>query len=328
MAERVGWGILGTGKIAAKFAEDLRHVPGATLTAVGSRRAETADVFGRRFRIPHRHADYTALVNDPEVDIVYVSTPHSLHAENARLALEAGKHVLCEKPFTLNAPQAADLIALARQRGLFLMEAMWMRFLPAIVHVRQILAERTLGDIRMLSADFGLKFTFDPASRLFAPELGGGALLDLGVYPVSLASMVFGRPATIASIAAMGRTGVDDQSGILFRYPQGEIACLYTAMGVETPTEAALTGTLGRLRMHAPFYQTNDLTLTLPGRRTRSFHHQRTGNGLHYQALEVMDCLRQGRGESGIMPLDESLAVMETLDAIRAQWGLKYPGEI
>jgi dihydrodiol dehydrogenase / D-xylose 1-dehydrogenase (NADP) len=327
MAERVGWGILGTGKIAVKFADDLGHVPGAALTAVGSRRGETADAFGLRFRIPHRHASYEALVNDPDVDVVYISTPHSLHAENARLALEAGKAVLCEKAFTLNARQAADLIALARQRRLFLMEAMWMRFLPGIVQARQIVAEKTLGDLRLLTADFGLQFAFDPAGRLYAPELGGGALLDLGVYPVSLSSMVFGRPASIVSLATMGRTGVDDQSGIVFRYPQGEIACLHTAMGASTPTEAVLTGTQGRLRLHAPFYQTDELTLSLSGRKERSFQHRRTGNGLHYEALEVMGCMRQGRLESDVMPLDESLAIMETLDSIRAQWGLRYPGE-
>ncbi len=327
MAERIGWGILGTGKIAVKFADDLQHAPGAVLTAVGSRSAETAEAFGRRFRIPHRHASYAALVNDPDVEVVYVSTPHSLHAEDARLALEAGKAVLCEKPFTLNARQAADLIALARQRRLFLMEAMWMRCLPGIVHARQIVAEKSLGDLRLLSADFGLKFPFDPAGRLYAPELGGGALLDLGVYPVSLASMVFGRPASIVSLATMGATGVDDQSAIVFRYPQGEIACLYTAMGALTPTEAVLTGTQGRLRLHPPFYQTDELTLSLAGRKEKSFRHRRIGNGLHYQALEVMECMRQGRLESDVMPLDESLAIMETLDSIRAQWGLHYPGE-
>lgn len=327
MAERVGWGILGTGKIAVRFADDLRHVPGAVLTAVGSRRAETAEAFGARFHIPHRHADYAALVNDPDVDIIYVSTPPSLHAPNSRLALEAGKHVLCEKPFTLNARQAADLIALARTRGLFLMEAMWMRFLPAIVHVRQILAEGTLGEVRMLSADFGLRFVFQPAGRLFAPDLGGGALLDLGVYPVSLAHMVFGPPAAITSLAAMGPTGVDDQSGILLRFSGGQIAVLHTAMGVATPTEAVLIGTQGRLRLHSHFYRTNHLTLEMPGRRDRNFRHRPTGNGLHYQALEVMECLRQGRKESGTMPLSETLAVMETLDAIRVQWGLRYPDE-
>ncbi len=327
MTQRVGWGILGTGKIAVKFADDLQHAPGAVLAAVGSRTSETAEAFGRRFRIPHRHASYAALVNDPDVDVVYVSTPHSLHAENARLALEAGKAVLCEKPFTLNAAQAADVIALARQRQLFLMEAMWMRFLPAIVDVRRILDEGTLGEVRMLSADFGLRFTFDPQDRLFAPALGGGALLDLGVYPVSLAHMVLGRPATIVSLATMGPTGVDDQSGIVLRYAGGQIASLHTAMGTATPTEAAITGTQGCLRLHAPFYCTDDLTLSLPGKPDRHIHHRRTGNGLHYQAVEVMRCLREARLESDVMSLAESLAVMETLDAIRAQWGLCYPGE-
>jgi len=327
MTERVGWGILGTGRIAVKFAADLRHAPGALLAAVGSRNPETAEAFGRRFRIPHRHASYAALVNDPDVDVVYVSTPHSLHADNARLALEAGKGVLCEKPFTLNARQAYELIALARLRGLFLMEAMWTRLLPAAVLLRRMLADGILGDVRLLAADFGLQFDFDPASRLFAPELGGGALLDLGVYPVSLASMIFGPPASIASLATIGETGVDDQSGIVFRYPQGQIACLYTAMGVTTPTEATLVGTRGRLRLHAPIYCPEQMTLTLTGRKDRLIERRLNGNGLHYQAVEVMRCLRGGKLESEIMPLDESLAVMETLDAIRAQWGLRYPGE-
>lgn len=327
MTERVGWGILGTGKIAVEFADDLRHVPGAALAAVGSRTAEAAEGFGNRFRIPRRHASYDELVHDPEIDVVYVATPPALHAGHARLALEAGKHVLCEKPFTLNARQAADLIALARERRLFLMEAMWMRFLPAIVDARRILAEGTLGEVRMLSADFGLRFSFNPQGRLFAPELGGGALLDLGVYPVSLAHMVLGRPATIVSLATMGPTGVDDQSGIVLRYAGGQIAVLHAAMGVATPTEAAIIGTLGRLRLHSHFYRTDDLTLSLPGKPDRNIHHRRTGNGLHHQAIAVMESLRQERLECETMPLSESLAVMETLDAIRAQWGLKYPGE-
>jgi predicted dehydrogenase len=327
MIQRVGWGILSTGKIAAGFAEDLRHVPGAALAAVGSRTAEAADGFANRFQIPRRHASYADLVHDPAIDVVYVATPHSLHAEHTRLALEAGKHVLCEKPFTLNARQAAELIALARERRLFLMEAMWMRFLPALVDVRRLLAEGTLGEVRMLSADFGLRFAFNPHGRLFAPELGGGALLDLGVYPVSLAHMVFGRPEIIVSLASLGSTGVDDQSGIVLRYPAGQIAVLHTAMGAATPTEAAIIGTQGRLHLRSPFYRTDDLTLSRPGKRDRKIHHRRKGNGLHYQALAVMESLRQGRLECETMPLSETLAVMETLDAIRAPWGLCYPGE-
>ena len=327
MADRVGWGILGTGRIAVKFADDLQHAPGAALTAVGSRSAETAETFGRRFRIPHRHASYEALVNDPDVDVVYVSTPHGLHAENTRLALEAGKAVLCEKPFTLNARQANETIALSRQRSLFLMEAMWTRFLPTIVDLRRMLADGLLGDVRLLAADFGLQFALEPGRWLFAPDLGGGALLDLGVYPVSLASMVFGPPTLITSLAAMGETGVDEQAGIVFRYPQGQIACLYATSRVTTPTEATLVGTRGRLRIQAPMFSPEGVTLSFPGQKDRRVTRHIRGIGLHYQATEVMRCLTEGKRESNVMPLDESLAVMETLDAIRAQWGLRYPGE-
>ena len=327
MAERVGWGILGTGKIAVKFTDDLRHVPGAALTAVGSRSTETAEAFGRRFRIPHRHATYEALVNDPDVDVVYISTPHSLHAENARLALEAGKAVVCEKPFTLNARQAADLIARARERGLFLMEAMWMRFLPAIVHVRQMVAEKTLGDVRLISADFGLQFAFDPAGRLYAPELGGAHCSTWASTPCRWRTWSSGgrRPSSLWPAWAPPAWMINP--GSCCATPEVEIAVLHTAMGVATPTEAAIIGTLGRLRLHSHFYCTDDLTLSLPGKPDRDIHHRRTGNGLHYQAMAVMESLRQGRLESETMPLSESLAVMETLDAIRAQWGLRYPGE-
>ncbi len=268
MAERVGWGILGTGKIAVKFADDLRHVPGAALTAVGSRSAETAKAFGRRFRIPHQHASYAALVNDPDVDVVYISTPHSLHAENARLALEAGKAVLCEKAFTLNARQAADLIALARERRLFLMEAMWMRFLPAIVHVRQILAEKALGDVRLLSADFGAALRLRPGQ----PAVCSGTRRRSAARP--------GRLSRVAGIHGLRSPGHDRQPGdhgphrrrrsVRNRLPLRRGArslSLYTAMGAATPTEAVLTGTHGRLRLHAPFYQPDDLTLCLSGQQ-------------------------------------------------------------
>lgn len=327
MGERIGWGIIGTGTIAHDFAADLRRAPGAELAAVGSRTAEAAEAFGRRFRVPHRHANYAALVEDPSVDVVYVATPHSLHAANSRMALEAGKPVLCEKSLTINAREALGLIELARSRSLFLMEAMWTRYLPAVIHFRELLAEGVLGDIRMLAADFGLRFDFDPHGRLFAPELGGGALLDLGVYPVSLASMVLGQPESIVSLAKLGETGVDDQAGIVFRYGGGQIACLYTSMRASTPSEATIIGTKGRIRLDAPIYKPEGMTITLPGRKDRRIVRRVDGNGLHYEAVEVMRCLTEGKLESSVMPLDESLSIMQTMDAIRAQWGLVYPGE-
>jgi predicted dehydrogenase len=210
VADKTHWGIIGTGKIAKEFATGLAVLPEAELVAVGSRTAESANRFANMFGVPHRHASYEALVNDSNVDVVYVATPHSLHKENSLLCLQAGKAVLCEKPFTINAAEAETVIRLAREKKLFLMEAMWTRFIPLVVKVRQLLADRVIGDVQMLVADLGFLVDFDPLHRLFAPQLGGGALLDLGVYPVSLASMIFGPPSRITGMAQLGKTGVDE----------------------------------------------------------------------------------------------------------------------
>ncbi len=325
--ETTRWGILGTGRIAQAFADDLRFAPGAELSAVGSRAAATAQAFGERFRIPHRHASYEALVQDPQVDVVYVATPHNLHEPAARLALQAGKPVLCEKPFTLNAAEARGLINLARQRQIFLMEAMWTRFLPAAARLRELLAEGWIGDACLLAADFGTRFDPEADRRQFAAELGGGALLDLGVYPVSLASMVFGPPETIVSLGVVGPTGVDEVGGVLLRYPHGQMACLYTSLRLDTPTEAHLIGTQGRIRIHAPMFRPTGLSLIREGTNEEIVDCPILGTGLHHEAAEVMRCLQAGQLESPVMPLDESRSIMETLDAIRVQWGLKYPRE-
>ncbi len=324
---KIRWGIVGTGKIAASFAEDLSHASDAELIAVGSRSKQSAEAFGNRFAIPRRHASYAALAEDAQVDVAYIATPHTEHQANSALCIQAGKAVLCEKPFTLNAGEAQSLIDLARQRGLFLMEAMWTRFLPAIGELRRLLQEGVLGDVRMLAADFGKRFPFDPAHRLFAPELGGGALLDLGVYPVSLASLVFGPPNRIACMASMGTTGVDEQAGILFGYEGGKLAMLSASMQVTTPDEATILGTRGYLRIHPPMHAPDRMTLSLEGRKEKVLEHPIRGNGLHYQAVEVMRCLREGNLESDHMRLDESLEVMQAMDAVRSQWGLRYPGE-
>ena len=323
----IRWGIVGTGKIATSFAQDLRHARGAELVAIASRSQESARAFAQRFRVPSWHTSYEALAEDPQVDVAYIATPHTQHYSNSALFLQAGKAVLCEKPFTLNAGEAERLIELARQRGLFLMEAMWTRFLPAIGVLRQLLEEGTLGEVRMLAADFGKRFRFDPTSRLFAPELGGGALLDLGVYPVSLASMVFGPPERIQCMASMGATGVDEQEGILFGYAGGRQAVLYASMQVTTPDEATILGTRGYLRIHSPMHAPHRITVFGENGKEHRHDNPIQGNGLHYQAIEVMRCLREGVGESKYMRLDESLEVMKAMDAMRAEWGLRYPSE-
>ncbi len=323
----VRWGILGTGRIAGLFAQGLAVVPEAQLVAVGSRTQEAADAFGERFGAARRHGSYAALAADPEIDVIYVATPHPLHHDNTLLCLRAGKAVLCEKPFALNATEARAMVAEARARGLFLMEAMWSRFYPAFDHLREVLATEALGEVRLLAADLGFRAAINPQGRLFNAALGGGALLDVGVYVVSLASLILGRPTSIASVAHLGTTGVDEQAGILLGYADGQIAQLQTAIRTNTRHEATLMGTTGALRLGLDWHKPDRLTLTRPGQPEEIIPAPFTGNGYNYEVAAVSASLRAGQTEHPFMPLDETIAIMETLDAIRAQWGLRYPGE-
>jgi dihydrodiol dehydrogenase / D-xylose 1-dehydrogenase (NADP) len=327
MTDKIRWGILSTGWIAKKFAEGLSVLPDAEIVAVGSRAQETADAFGDEYGVPHRHASYEALVGDQDVDVIYIGTPHPFHKDNAILSLEAGKAVLLEKPFTINAGEAEEVIALAREKGLFLMEAMWSRYIPIIVKLRELLAEGAIGEVRMLTADLGFRSEFDPKSRLFNLELGGGALLDVGIYPISFASMVLGTPSRIASMAHLGQTGVDEQAGIVFGYDGGQLAILHTALQTSTAIEATVMGTKGKIRVHSAWFYGTTLTLSIEGRDDEAISLPYEGNGYNFEAAEVMRCLREGKLESDVMPLDETLAIMQTLDTIRAQWGFKYPME-
>jgi len=308
------WGIMGTGGIATSFAEDLKLTDSGVVAAVGSRTAESADAFADQRGIPTRHSSYEALANDPDVDIVYVATPHPLHHGNARLALEAGKPVLVEKPFTMNAEEARDLVALARERGLFLMEAMWTRFLPHIRHIRELLP--SLGDVVTVTADHGQWFAEDPAFRLFAPELGGGALLDLGIYPVSFASMVLGTPDRVAAMVTPAFTGVDGQTSMLFGYANGAQAVLSCTLSAVSPTTASIVGTDARIEIDGPFYAPASFTL-IPreGERSR-FEYLDEGRGLRHQADEVARLLAAGETESALMPLDETVSIMTTMDRV------------
>ncbi len=324
----VRWGILSTGRIAGVFAEALQSLDDAQLVAVGSRSADAAAAFGDRFNVPRRYASYEELAADPDVDIIYIATPHALHAENCLLCLRHGKAVLCEKPFTLNARQAADVIAVARERGLFLMEAMWTRFLPAIVRLRDLLAAGAIGEVRMIASDFGFRTDVNPRSRLFDPVLGGGSLLDVGIYTVSLASMVFGgEPERIATMAHLGATGVDEEAAMILGYDSGRMAVLWSAIRTETPHETTIMGTEGMIRVHPQWWRAKTLTLSRSGRADEVIDLPYQGNGYQFEAIEAMRCLRAGLNESLVMPLDETLGIMRTLDAVRAQWGLTYPME-
>jgi predicted dehydrogenase len=327
MTDKIRWGILSTGSIAAQFAKALAILPDAELVAVGSRTQTSADAFGERFEIPHRHAGYEALAEDPDVDVIYIGTPHNLHRENTLLCLDAGKAVLCEKPFTINAAEAQEIIEAARAKQLFLMEAMWTRFIPAIREIRRMLADDVIGEPRMVMVEFGFKPPFELAGRLFNPELGGGALLDLGIYPITLAWLVFGPPQSIVSQASIGSTGVDEQNAIILSYDQGQLAVLASSLQTQTPHEALIFGTKGRIRVHAQWWNPTMFTLSLNDREDQTITIPSAGNGYSYEAAEVMSCLQAGKLESDLMPLDESLAIMQVMDRIRTQWGLRYPME-
>lgn len=327
MKKTIGWGILATGTIAHKFCEGLKHLGDAEIVAVASRTPEKAQAFREKYGIRRAYGSYEDLVKDPEVDIVYIATPHPFHFDAAMLCLRAGKPVLCEKPITLNAREAEALIAYAREKRLFLMEAMWTRYLPAIVKVREWLGSGLIGEVRFLKADFGYRCAWDPQGRLLNPALGGGALLDVGIYPVSFASMVFGmQPQTIKSLAHIGETRVDEQFAALFGYEGGKLAALSGALRTDFVNDAVIMGTKGRI--HIPdFFFAKTATLHLDSGKEEVFGPEFEGNGYQYEAAEAIRCLREGRLESSVMPLDETLAIMRTMDAIRSQWGLRYPGE-
>ena len=326
MADKIRWGIFGTGNIAAKFAEGLSVLPDAELVAVGSRSQAAADAFAARFNVPRRHASYAALAQDSAVDALYVATPHPFHEENTLLGLSAGKAVLCEKPFALNARQAETMIKTARAKKLLLMEAMWTRFLPPLVRLRELLANGAIGEPRLLTADFGFHASARQG-RWFEPALGGGALLDVGVYPVSLASMVFGPPKLVNGFADIGPTGVDEQAAIILSHPHGQLAALHAAIRTNTPQEATVFGTRGRIHLHAGWWKGSAMTHYLDAGGEEFLEFPFTGNGYQFEAKEFMNCLREGRTESPVMPLDETLSIMRTLDSLRAQWSLKYPME-
>ena len=330
MDRKIRWGILGTGNIAAKFAKGLQALDDAEITAVGSRADNTAEKFGRKFSIPNRHDSYQKLANDPDVDVVYVATPHPPHMENTILCLNAGKAVLCEKPFAVNAAQARQMIDVAKSQKLFLMEAMWTRFWPAIVKLRSLLEQNVIGRVNLLWADYCATGDWGgPQSRMLNPQLAGGALLDIGVYPVSFASMVFGqKPSRIAAgLACFAKTGVDEQSAFVLGYRENQLAMLACAITTKTNRQASLYGTKGSIRLGSDFYKATELTLSVEGKKERIVKFSPEKSHLSYQADEVMRCIRAGKLQSRIMPLDETLSIMETMDEIRAQWGLKYPME-
>ncbi|MFI1003361.1 Gfo/Idh/MocA family protein [Streptomyces galbus] len=328
--DSVRWGILATGGIAAAFTADLIDLPDAEVVAVASRSEATARAFAERFGIPRAYGDWASLAKDADIDVVYVATPHVAHRAAAGLCLEAGRHVLCEKPFTLNVREAGELVDLARREGRFLMEAMWMYCNPLVRRLKQLVDDGAIGEVRTVQADFGLEGPFPPAHRLRDPAQGGGALLDLGVYPVSFAQLLLGEPAGIAAQAVLSDEGVDLQTGAVLSWDSGALAALHCSIDGGTGTTASVTGTRGRIDLPAGFFHPERFVLHRTGREPEEFladpaHGPRTT--LRHEAREVMRAVRAGETESPLVPLDGTLAVMRTLDTVRERIGVRYPAE-
>lgn len=327
MTEVVRWGILGTGGIAHAFATALLETPGAKIAAIGSRSVESAEKFGREFGAPIAYGSYQELCDSSEVDIIYIGTPHPMHAENAKMALEGGKAVLCEKPFTMNLREAEEVVALARAKKLFLMEAMWTRYMPALAELKKIIASGEIGPPRQLHADFGFNAPTDPSHRVNNRELGGGALLDLGIYPLSIACAILGPVKTVQALAEMSDTGVDAQTGFNLVHQGGGMSICSCSLLAKTPDELTVSGPKGRVRMDAMFHRSPSVTVTLADGSSRTIETPWLGNGYVHEAIEAGRCLREGLLESPGMTLDQTLALMRMLDTIRGQIGLQYPAD-
>ncbi|MDE2858006.1 MAG: Gfo/Idh/MocA family oxidoreductase [Chloroflexota bacterium] len=328
MTDSIRWGLIGLGSISRKFATGLGYLPDAEVYAVASRSADKADVFGAEFGATKCYGSYEALANDPDVDVVYIGTPHTYHLSNTLLCLKAGKHALCEKPFAVNRAQAQEMVDCARANKRFLMDAFWTRFFPGMVKLRELLADDVIGDVMLLQVDFGFRMgQILPEHRLFNPELGGGALLDVGVYCVQLASMVFGKqPSEILSQGTLGSTGVDELSATIFKYSDYELATIATAIRLNTPQEARIIGSKGVIAL-SEWWRPSEMTVAVSGQEPETLKFQNEGNGFNYEAAAVGDCIRSGLIECDVMPLEETLAIMDTMDRIRAVWGLRYPVE-
>ncbi len=325
----VKWGIIGPGRIARKFATDLAGVPGAELYAVASSDIRRAQSFAAEFGVQHVYGSYNEMVHCPGLQVVYIATPHAFHMEQALICLEAGISVLCEKPMALNADQVRRMTDAAKRYETFLMEAIWSRFLPTTKKILELIAAGTIGRVTFVKADFGFRSGYDPAQRTYHPSLGGGALLDIGIYPLFLATLLMGIPERVHAVAHVAPTGVDETVAAVLSYAGGGIAMMDATFAHKTPTEAFIYGDNGGcIHVLSRFHGPNEgFTLTLPDRETEFFLYEWDNLGYRYEILEVMQCLREGKKESDLLPLTFSQTLIGIMDEIRRQTGVVYPGE-
>jgi len=326
--KKVRWGILGTGTIAHKFASDLRLVDNAELVAVGSRSPETAEKFADELGIPLRFGSYEELAKSDGIDIIYIATPNNLHHPNTVLCLNNGKAVLCEKPFALNESQALEMIDLAQNKNLFLMDALWTKFLPHYQKMMEIVRSGSLGEIKVVLGNFGFRANAEPNSRLLDPELGGGSLMDIGIYNIFTTLNILGKPDEIKVSTNTTDQGIDEQCAIIFKYNNGAMANLFSTISADLGTEVEISGTLGRLKMTTPFYDlTSVLELYVHGKKTIIETEKEEGLGYQYEARHATNCLLNGMTESPVVTHSDTVLLMQTLDRIRNLAGIVFPME-
>jgi len=324
----IRWGIIGCGVMSGRCATGLRNLKNARLVAAGARDAERAADFASKYGIEKSCGSYEELAADPNIDVVFIGSIHPAHMENTLLCIENGKSVLCEKPFAMNANQAKRMIDSAQSAGVFLMEAMWTRFLPGAKQLKKYLDEGLIGNVNYFSADFGFRAERNLEGRILNPQLGGGALLDVGIYPISFASMLFGcQPTDIASMVEIGPTGVDEKAVFIMDYGNNRLANINCSINTNTSGEAVIAGTKGYIKLHRKFWSLEKMTLYLDNEKTKTLNYPfETGfNRYSYEAMAVMEDISNGKKQNCIMPLSETLQIMQTLDKIRDKWQLKYP---
>ncbi|MEY3956079.1 MAG: UDP-N-acetyl-2-amino-2-deoxyglucuronate dehydrogenase [Bacteroidota bacterium] len=325
----IRWGIVACGGIARKFADDLAFVKDGYLAAVSSRDISRAQEFASHYGPEVKcFGSYEAMLSSGEIDVVYIASPHGLHHEHTLLCLNAGLPVLCEKAFAINSKQVAEMIKTARDKKIFLMEALWTRFHPSIVKLQEILASGVIGDIVHLAADFGFHAPYDPEARWFNPALTGGSLLDIGIYPLFISKFVLGNPLEMKATGVMAPSGVDMNTSIALKYSSGVTATLFSTFATKTDTTCEIHGTKGKIHMHSRFHETKGITVTIHETEEETFYEtERLGWGYSYEAEAVQADLRAGRTENALMTHAFSTELMALLDEIRAQIGLKYPNE-
>ncbi|MCH2192822.1 Gfo/Idh/MocA family oxidoreductase [Kordia sp.] len=323
MSQKVRWGIIGLGKIAHNFAFDLRISETAVLQGVASRSIEKATKFAKKFKAQKAYGSYEALVKDPDIDVIYIATPHVLHFENTMLCLQYKKAVLCEKPLGINLTQVQTMIQEAKSQNVFLMEAIWTRFMPSYQKVLELLNDGAIGDVISIRADFGFQTTFDPEGRLYNKKLGGGSLLDIGIYPIFLSLLVLGMPSDINAMARMTNTNVDSFIAMLFEYKNDAKAVLESTFEVDTPTEAYIFGTKGKIKLHRRFHHANTITLYKNGEET-VFQLPHSGIGYIHEIEAVNENIRNGDTENSKLPLAFSEQLITIIDQVKAKIGLWY----